>query len=160
MLGANPVIVVLVVEPEIFPGLITQFPAGNPLSATLPVATVHVGCVMVPTIGAEGVAGNGFITALKEADEIQPTELVTVKLYVFGTNPVIVVLVVDPVIFPGFNVQFPVGKLLKTTLPVATAHVGCVMVPTIGAAGGAGTVLIVVKVAGEVQPPVLFIITL
>ena len=80
MFGANPVIVVLVVDPVIPPGLIVQFPAGNPLSATLPVATEQVGWVTVPTIGAEGVAGNGFITALTEANEIHPAAFVTVKL--------------------------------------------------------------------------------
>ena len=31
--------------------------AGKPLKATLPVAVLHVGCVIVPTVGAEGVAG-------------------------------------------------------------------------------------------------------
>ena len=34
------------------------------------------------------------------------------------------------------NVQVPVaGKLLNTTLPVAKAHVGWVIVPTVGADG-------------------------
>ena len=31
--------------------------AGNPLSITLPVAKVQLGCVIVPTVGAVGVAG-------------------------------------------------------------------------------------------------------
>jgi len=79
---------------------------------------------------------------------------------VFGANPVIIVVAVDPVIPPGLMVQFPAGNPLSATLPVATEQVGCVMVPTTGADGGAGTALIVVKVAGEIQPPVLFIITL
>ena len=35
-----------------------------------------------------------------------------------------VVLAVDPDIEPGLIIQLPVGKPLKTTLPVATAHVG------------------------------------
>jgi len=35
-------------------------------------------------------------------------------------------------------VQLPEGKLLNTTLPVASAQVGCVMVPTTGAAGVTG----------------------
>ena len=30
---------------------------GNPLNTTLPVETLHVGCVMVPTVGGVGVAG-------------------------------------------------------------------------------------------------------
>jgi hypothetical protein len=48
--------VVLRPVPAIAPGLITQFPVGKPLNTTLPVETEHVGCVITPTIGAEGVA--------------------------------------------------------------------------------------------------------
>jgi hypothetical protein len=37
------------------------------------------------------------------------------------------------------NVHVPLaGKSLNTTLPVATAQVGCVIVPTVGIAGVAG----------------------
>jgi hypothetical protein len=57
---------------------------------------------------------------------------------VFAVKPDKVVLVVDPAIPPGFIVQLPEGNPLNTTLPVDVAHVGCVMVPTIGAVGVAG----------------------
>ena len=57
-----------------------QLPVGNPLSTTLPVDTAHVGWVIVPTVGAEGVEGWVLITTLAEADEVHPTALVTVKL--------------------------------------------------------------------------------
>ena len=30
---------------------------GNPFNTTLPVATLQVGCVIVPTVGAVGVTG-------------------------------------------------------------------------------------------------------
>ena len=53
---------------------------GKPLKATLPVAVVQVGGVIVPTIGAEGVVGWGLITTLLEAAETQPSALVTVKV--------------------------------------------------------------------------------
>ena len=49
--------VVLVVDPAMAPGLMVQVPAGKPLIITLPVGKAQVGCVMVPTIGAVGVAG-------------------------------------------------------------------------------------------------------
>jgi len=55
------------------------------------------------------------------------------------------VIVVDdpvPVILPGLMVQFPAGSPLRTTLPVATEQVGCVMVPAVGAGGAPGTALI------------------
>ena len=53
----------LVVDPGKFPGLIIQLPAGNPFRITLPVATAQVGCVIVPTEGAEGVVGWAFTVA-------------------------------------------------------------------------------------------------
>jgi hypothetical protein len=46
-------------EPVVVPPgvlVIVQLPDGNPLRATLPVAREHVGCVIVPTIGTEGIA--------------------------------------------------------------------------------------------------------
>jgi hypothetical protein len=55
--GTSPERVVLEVEPIIPPGLIVQVPDGRPLSTTLPVPDKQVGCVMVPTTGAEGVDG-------------------------------------------------------------------------------------------------------
>ena len=55
----------------------------------------------------------------------------------------IVELVPDPVVVvpPGVlvNVHVPVeGKPFRTRLPVAMAHVGWVIVPTVGAVGDAG----------------------
>jgi hypothetical protein len=52
--------------------------AGNPFNTTLPVETVHVGCVIVPKEGAEGVAGWAFITIFADGGEMQPAALVTV----------------------------------------------------------------------------------
>ncbi len=54
-----------------------------------------------------------------------------------------VVLVVLPVVVtpPGVlvMVQVPVGSPLNTTLPVGVVQVGWVIVPTIGAVGGNGS---------------------
>ena len=68
-----------------------------------------------------------------------------------GTRLAIVVVVPVPVIPPGMIVQFPVaGRPLRTTLPVGEAHVeGCVIVPTIGAKGPAGTSFITISVEGR-----------
>ena len=81
----SPEIVVLVPVPVDFivPGkrVNVHMPvAGNPLSTTLPDGTIQVGWVIVPTIGAVGVAGCGLITTLEEEVEVHPAELVTVKL--------------------------------------------------------------------------------
>ena len=39
--------------------------AGNPLKATLPVATLHVGCVVVPIVGVLGAALTTTSTTLE-----------------------------------------------------------------------------------------------
>ena len=57
MLVLSPDIVVLLPLPVIVPGLIVQLPAGKPPRMTDPVANAQVGCVMVPMVGVEGVAG-------------------------------------------------------------------------------------------------------
>jgi hypothetical protein len=53
---------------------------GNPLNNTLPVDTVHVGGVMVPTAGAVGADGCATITAFADDPDIQLFALVTVKV--------------------------------------------------------------------------------
>ena len=70
--------VVLAPVPVIAPGLMVQLPEGRPFRTTLPVAVKQVGCVIVPTVGAGGVAGCVLITIFAEATEVHPTELVTV----------------------------------------------------------------------------------
>jgi hypothetical protein len=71
---------------------------GNPFNTTLPVATVHVGWVIVPTTGAGGEAGWAGITTFAERGDMQPASLVTVKLYVPIGRLEIVVLVPVPVV--------------------------------------------------------------
>jgi hypothetical protein len=74
--AARPLIVVFRPVPAMAPGLIVQFPVGKPLKTTFPVATEHVGCVIVPTMGAKGVAS--ISTTLADASDVHPTEFVTV----------------------------------------------------------------------------------
>lgn len=52
--ATTPVTVTVEVVPVMPPGLTVQFPAGSPPRTTLPVETVQVGWVIVPTVGAEG----------------------------------------------------------------------------------------------------------
>ena len=148
-------------EPVIAPGLIVQVPAGKPFNITLPVAIVHVGWVTVPTVGAVGAPGAVLITTLAEAAEVHPAASVTVKLYVAAASPGIVVLAPVPETAPGFMVQLPAGNPLNITLPVGTAHVGWVMVPTIGVVGIAGCAFIITFTeAAEVQPAALVTVKL
>ena len=63
------------------PGLLVKVHvpvAGNPFKTTLPVARAQVGCAIVPTVGAVGIAGCALITTLDDAGEIHPEALVTV----------------------------------------------------------------------------------
>jgi len=90
---------------------------------------------------------------------VQPKALVTVKEYVPVGNPLKVVVNPVPVaVNPAgvvVTVQVPDdGNPDKATLPVAKAQVGCVIVPTIGADGGPGWLIIVAVVAeaADVQP--------
>jgi hypothetical protein len=76
--GAKPFIVVVGPLPVMPPGFIVQAPDGKPLKATLPVGTVQVGWVMIPTIGAV-VVGTALITTFAEATEVHP---VTVEVTV------------------------------------------------------------------------------
>lgn len=104
---------------------------------------------MVPTIGAEGVGGCAGITTSADDGDVQPSELVTVKVYVPEFRPEIVVLVPVPVVVipPGerVTVHVPVaGNPFNTTLPVDRVQVGGVMVPTTGAVGVTGWVLITI----------------
>jgi hypothetical protein len=135
----RPEIVLEVPVPVIVPGpgerVRVQVPdAGNPLSTTLPVATAHVGCVIVPTTGAVGVGGCALITTLPDETDIHPSALVTLKEYVFGSNPEIVTEEPLPVVvaLSGVRIRIHVpveGNPVKTTLPVATLHVGWLIVP-------------------------------
>ena len=90
---------------------------------------------MVPTVGAVGIAGCASMTTLADAGEVHPAALVTVKLYVPVAKSDIVVVAPVPAIAPGLIVQFPAGNPPRITLPVARAHVGWVIVPTVGAVG-------------------------
>lgn len=84
--------------------------------------------------------------------EVHPEELVTVKLYVPGET-VMVLLAPVPVIAPGFIVHVPSGSPLSTTVPVETAQVGCVTVPTTGVAGVGGCGLITISIVDNDTHP-------
>jgi hypothetical protein len=106
----------------------------------LPVDKEHVGGIINPATGAEGIAGGAGITTFPDAGEIQPEEFVTVKVYVPPGRAVIVVLVPDPVVdtLPGERISVHVpadGNPLNSTLPVNKAQDGRVMAPTTGAPG-------------------------
>ena len=101
-----------------------------------------------------------FILTGFETGEVHPEELDTVKVYVPGERPEIVVLIPVPVIVPpGYlvNVQGPVaGNPDKETVPVGISQVGWIIAPTIGADGVAGAVLIrIFVVGGDVHPAAL-----
>jgi hypothetical protein len=115
----------------------------------LSVAPTHRGPLLAG-VGVGGTVGTGFTTTLADAGEIQPKEFVTVKLYVPGERPVIVVVVPLPVIPPGFIVHVPdEGNPFNTTLPVGIGQVGWVIAPTVGAVGLGLTVIVNVVVVAH-----------
>ena len=94
-----------------------------------------------------------MIPTFTEGSDTHPAELVTVKLCVPEVRPGIVALAPVPEMAPGLMIQFPAGSPLKTTLPVAIAQVGCVMVPMVGAGGVGGWALMTTLAEGrEVHP--------
>ena len=117
--------------------------AGKPFKTTLPVATAQAGCPIISTVGAIGIAGWALITTFADSNEVSPDALVTLNAKDPVASPVIVLLVPVPVVvIPSgvlVNVQVPVGgKSFKTTLPVASSHVGCVIIPAVGVVGVIG----------------------
>lgn len=127
-------------------------PAICTVTVIVPVAVEQVGCVIVTT-GADGDEGTELMTTFAEAGEVQPAALVTVKECVPGASPLRVVLAVFPVIVPGLIVQLPAGRLFRMTLPVETAHEGCVIVPMPGAVGAPAAAFITTPVvASEIHP--------
>lgn len=138
----SPEIVVELVFPVIDPGLSVQFPAGKLLKTTVPVDNEQDGCVVELIDGAAGVTGCGLITTSMDEGEVQPDALVTVNDLVPAVRPVTILVTPVPAIEPGFIIQFPKGKPLNSTFPVAIVQVGCVMVPTIGDEGVRGCELI------------------
>ena len=60
---------VIVVEPTV--SVTVHVPdTGNPLKETLPVDTLHVGCVIKPTVGADGGVGTASIITFPEDTEV------------------------------------------------------------------------------------------
>jgi len=150
--AVNPVIVLLAPVPDIEPGLMVQLPAGKPFNTTLPVETKHVGWVTVPTNGVSGVSGWSLITTFTDAVDTHPEPLVTIKLYVPGSNPDMVVIGPVPVIPPGYIVQVPAGSPPSTTLPVATEQDGCVIESISGGSEFPGLGRITTSTVVDVHP--------
>ena len=97
------------------------------------------------------------MTTPNDDGDIQPAELVTVKVYVPDGRLEMVIDVPLPAVvtFPGLLVKIHApldGKPLNTTLPVATEHVVWVIDPTTGADGVGEIVTEVVAVVCP-QPP-------
>jgi hypothetical protein len=133
---------------------------GKSFNTTLPVATVQVGCVSVPTEGVLGIPPPSlFMVTLVEEEEVHLVLFVTAKVYIPAAKPAIVVLIPVPVVVTpsGLRVKVHVpvlGKPFNATLPVRTVHVGCVIVPTKGVLGVVPPVLLITRfgVGAEVQP--------
>jgi hypothetical protein len=70
----------LVVVP---PGVLVKVQESVPgrlFNTTLPVGTAHVGCVLVPTVGADGESGAELMATFEDEGETHPDASVTVKV--------------------------------------------------------------------------------
>ena len=148
------------------------YPDGNASLTLTPVAglgpllvAVMVKVTLLPTFGValltvlvieRLVQRVSTITTSADTEETQPASFVTVKVWVPAANPVMIVVVVEPVMAPGLIVQFPDGKPLKITLPVEVAQVGWVIVLTVGAVGIVLIVALTEVLVALLQPVVEF----
>lgn len=110
-------------------------PWAGKLTTIVPVDTAQVGCTATVATGDSGAPGTSLIITSSDKAEGHPIELITVKLYFPVVNPVIVWLGPEPDIAPGLIIQFPKGKLFKTTLAVEIVQVGWIIAPNIGVSG-------------------------
>jgi hypothetical protein len=112
-----------------------------------------------------GITPIGTLLIITFPDEdVHPVPIERLKLYVPGVSPEIVVVVPVPVVRvpPGDRVNDHVpeaGNPLRTTLPVVSVQVGCVIVPIAGAEGVTGCASITTTDEGsDMQVPALLIV--
>jgi len=128
----------------------------------VPVGRGQVGWIRV-NVGVIGMATAGLITALKLTAEVQLAEFTTVNVYdAPGVRPEKTPVDPEPakVWPPGLanTVQGPTaGRPLKLTDPEFVRQFGCMMAPTIGAAGFTGELIKTVFELAEVQPVELLV---
>jgi len=94
-------------------------------------------------VGALGVTGCALIVAAGDAAEEHPASFVTITVYIpAGTFVNVPVVPVPEIVAPpgeAVTVHVPLaGNPPNDMLPVATAQVGCVIVPRLAALGVAG----------------------
>lgn len=103
--------------------------AGRPVRLTLPAELLHVVWVTDDITGAAGVSGWLFIVTPADEGEVQPNELVTLKVYVPGGTPETEALVPDPevTVLPGERVTVQVpeeGRSRRLTVPPGVVQSG------------------------------------
>ena len=100
-------------------------------TTSVPVLTVHVGCVTV-AVPTEGAPVTALIVAVPVPTHVEPTVL-TLIVYVPDAKPLNVALLWYAPLFKLYSKFVPVA--FTTIVPVLTVHVGCVIVavPTVGA---------------------------
>jgi len=117
----------------------------------IPVGIAHVGCVVLETVGTAGALGTAFIVTVAAAgvEQVLSAMLRTLKLYVPENSPAKVVLAwyVEPL---SILYSTPLW-VVKIMVPVGIAHVGCVVLATVGTAGALGTALMVTVAAAGVE---------
>jgi len=123
--------------------------AGNPLSTTLPVETLHVGSVIVPATGASGIKGGDstFAETGSETHALSVVDLTSMVCRPAGTP----VKVTPACHVPPSRLysKLPVGAVM-IMVPVGSAQVGWV-ISNVAAAGSGGGSSIVAEAGGDTQ---------
>jgi hypothetical protein len=103
---------------------------------------------VLATVGTDGGTGTALIVTVAAAKVIQVLSVVflTDRVYVLGASPIKVGLAWYPV--P--TLYSTPACAVNTIVPDGTAHVGCVVLETVGTAGAVGIALIVTVAAANV----------
>jgi hypothetical protein len=103
---------------------------------------------VLDTVGTDGAVGTAFIVTVPAAKVIHVLSamLLTESVYVPGARPEKVALAW----YPAPTLYCTPAWKVNTIVPDGTAHVGCVVLETVGTAGAVGIALIVTVAAANV----------
>ena len=133
----DPGVLVIVHDPE----------AGSPVRATVPVVVVHVGCVMVPTTGAEGLAFTVNGRVLLQPSAVLVYVNVTAPAAIAFTTPAFVTVAIEELLLSQVpcvdGVTFAVPPIHTVTEPPKTGAPGIGLMATFAEDGEVHELLLV-----------------
>jgi hypothetical protein len=114
---------------------IVHLPVAKPLNSTLPVGTVHVGCVIAPTTGAVGFPFTLKVTLLLHPSLNLVNVRVTVPVLTPVTSPTLFTRAIAVLLLahipPEFGVMLVVLPTQTSVAPPITGGVGTLLIVTL-----------------------------